>query len=211
MSKIILVSFALIGFSTFAGEAKGPQKQEVQLFKLALEHAADLNLSDDQKEKLIKLRDTASAEFEKLKNDPDLKALLAQVRSARKDGDQQKAKQLRKQLRDELEKKGGDPLLKALEDAKGTLSSDQLAKLKEFQVTPGKKKAATKEATPEKAPAVAERPADRTSSSEPKKETAAKPETTQPGVDEDREALLELLKEYHPDIYARIVDGKDAE
>lgn len=207
LSILALVSLALIANKTDAGEAKGMQKrQEVQFFKLALEHAADLNLSDDQKEKLTKLRDSALTEFEKLKDDPDMKALFAQARDARKSGDQKTVKQLYKQLHDELEKKGGDPLAKAVEDGKAMLTADQLAKLKEFQGGPNKK-AAKKETPPAKAPAPPEKSVETTPAPELKTETAAKPEPKPAEVDEDREALLELLKENHPDIYAKIVDG----
>jgi hypothetical protein len=211
LSKIVCAAFVLIAANSFAGEIKGPQKkQELQFFKAAIEHAADLNLSADQKEKLIKLRDEANAAFDKLKDDPDLKSLLAQAREARKSGDPQKAKQLHKQLRDELEKKGGDPLTKAVEDGKAALTADQLAKLKEIIAGHPGKKAAAKE-TPEKATPLAEKPAATPAPAEPKPETVAKPESKEPAVDEDREALIELLKENHPEMYAKIVDGKDGE
>ena len=80
LSKIVCAAFVLIAASSFAGEIKGPQKkQELQFFKAAIEHATDLNLSADQKEKLIKLRDAATDAFDKLQDDPDLKSLLAQA------------------------------------------------------------------------------------------------------------------------------------
>jgi hypothetical protein len=209
--KCAIVFFAVV-MSLHAGEAKMPQKkQELQFFKLVIDHAAELNLTDDQKQKLLKLRDAATADFDKLKDDADLKALLAQAREARKSGDQQKAKELHKQLRDEIEKKGGDPLAKAVRDGEAQLTADQLTKLKEIQSGKGKK-AAKKEPPPETKTAATEKPTatlpPQPSESKPEP-VAAKQEPNDAEKDEDREALLELLKENHPDLYERIVESKE--
>jgi hypothetical protein len=129
------------------------------LFKLALQHATDINLTADQKEKLAKVKTDLDAQEAKLKEDPELSSLYAQIKDARKSDDREKAKQLQKQVRDTLEKKGGDPALAATKEAESILTADQIAKIKDIQKEERDKKVAAKSEKP----------------SPPNKDTAATP------------------------------------
>ena len=134
------------------------------LFKLALQHAGEINLTADQKDKLAKIKTDLDTQEAKLKEDPELVSLYAQVKDARKSDDREKAKQLQKQIRETLDKKGGDPAVGAAKEAESVLTAEQIAKIKEIQKEDKEKKAAAKSVKAEKSAPAA-------------KETAAAPAT----------------------------------
>jgi Spy/CpxP family protein refolding chaperone len=146
------------------------------IFKAIADHAADLNLTDEQKDKLQKLKSDTEAAAEKIKGDTEIANIQAQIKEARQAGDKDKTKALHKELRDAMDKKGGDPLLAATKSAEAILTPEQQAKLKDFQKPAhGGKKAADKkpDAAGEKKEA-AEKPGDKAA------ETAAKPDAPAP-------------------------------
>jgi Spy/CpxP family protein refolding chaperone len=173
------------------GEAKGkgakaPVRDAV-LLKYALQHSADINLTDDQKEKLTKLKATIDDQQEKLKTDPEISSLREQMKEARKNDDKEKAREIAKQIKDLSETKGGDTLQNALKEAEGILTAEQTAKLRDLQkqerekrqADHAEKKASAKEnpaapATP--APAANDKPADAPKTAEAPKTDAPKPD-----------------------------------
>ena len=68
------------------GKEKGkhaPGGEIALTYKLALQHAAEINLTDEQKEKLLKLKAVVDEQNEKLKSDPELTSLHAQMKEGR--------------------------------------------------------------------------------------------------------------------------------
>ena len=126
------------------GGKHAPGGDIAAIYKLALQHAAEINLTDEQKEKLLKLKAVVDEQNEKLKNDPELTALHAQMKEARKNDDKDKAKELNKQIRELTDKKSGDALQTALKDAEGVLTAEQTAKIKDIQKQEREKKTADK-------------------------------------------------------------------
>jgi len=165
-----------------AKEAKGKKAggADAALFKLALAKAAEINLTDEQKEKLLKLKAVVDEQNEKLKNDPELASLHAQMKEARKNDDKDKAKELNRQIRELTDKKSGDALQTALKDAEGVLTTEQTAKLKDMQKQDREKKMADRaekgNAAAPATPPPAEKAAEATKPAEaPKTAEAPKP------------------------------------
>ena len=156
---------------------KGHAGAGTGVLKPIFDHAADLNLTDEQKTKLDKIKSDLDAAEEKVKSDPEVVSLQSQIKEAKAANDKDKMKTLHKELKDLIEKKGGDPSAAALKDADAVLTPDQLAKLKEIEkeahAAKGEKKAAKKGDDPTK-------PADKAP------ETAAKTDPTAPPAPADQ-------------------------
>ncbi len=163
------------------GKGKKAGGTDAALFKLALSKSAEINLTDEQKEKLLKLKAVVDEQNEKLKNDPELASLHAQMKDARKNDDKDKAKELNKQIRELTDKKSGDALQTALKDADGVLTAEQTAKLKDIQKQEREKKMAERadkgkeNAAAPATPPPAEKAADAKPAEAPKTAEAPKP------------------------------------
>ena len=150
---------------------KGAGRNANGPLKVFTDHAADLSLTDEQKTKLEKIKADLDTAEEKLKSDPEVVSLQAQMKEARQSGDKDKMKTLHKEFKDLMDKKGADPAIAAVKDAEALLTPDQLAKLKDFE----------KEAKGAHADKKAAKAGDKPATPAPEKtdkapETAAKPE-----------------------------------
>jgi len=102
------------------------------MLKMILDHAADLNLTDEQKQKLAEIQKKLPAQPDKPPApDAELKELMKKMRDAIKAGDKEEAARIREQIADKLKQLNPEGT-KAMDAIKAVLTADQLAKLKEL-------------------------------------------------------------------------------
>lgn len=116
------------------GEGKGPRGQaRGNQIEALLKHAADLNLTAEQKTKIEALKQKFEKEREAIQQDPEAKELFKQIAEARKANDEAKLKELREKVREAIKKKIGEGGTEGpLAEIKAILTPEQLAKLKEL-------------------------------------------------------------------------------
>ena len=102
------------------------------MLKLILDHAADLNLTDEQKQKLAAIQKALPAQPDKPPApDAEMKELMKKMRDAIKAGDKEEAAKIREQIAEKLKQLNPEGT-KAMDAIKAVLTADQVAKLKEL-------------------------------------------------------------------------------
>ena len=125
---------------------------------------------------------------------------MAQIRDAKKSGDQEKVKELHQQLKAAVVKDGGEPAKAALKQIEDILTKDQAEKLKELW------KAAHPGHTGKKPNGEKKSTTPNTLDNAPKGTPPANPEAAV--SEEEKEDLLNILKENHPEIYTKVMEGQ---
>ena len=144
----LLLCASVMGFEKGEGrkgmDGQGPGGPQRKPFDMVLNHAKELDLTEDQKSKLLamqkeeegKMEQERAAMREKMKDDPEAKEHFREMMEARKNNDTAKMEELKKQMREKMEKNGGGEKMKARgEDMKAkiaqVLTQEQMAKLKD--------------------------------------------------------------------------------
>jgi len=96
-----------------------------------LKHEKELGLTGDQKRKLEALKEKAEANNAKMRKDPETRELFKEVAMARKNGDEEKLRQLREKVKAINDKNGGGEDVMA--EVMKVLTPDQMLKLKDLR------------------------------------------------------------------------------
>jgi Spy/CpxP family protein refolding chaperone len=132
-STLLLGIFLLTG-TLAAADTKGRPGGPMHEGPLAviLEHRKELDLTNEQVQKLEAVKKEADEFREKLKNDPQMREMFKHMREGKTKGAEAPTQQQREELRDKIKAKFGGQMEHFKEELRGILTKEQLMKLREL-------------------------------------------------------------------------------